>query len=101
MQYRILGKSDLNVSVVGLGTWAMGNDFWGASDDAASISAIQTALDQGINLIDTAPWEAGSSQEGIRTGRNLKKGITATGSIAFTRNRHGAGSGICYPHSGK
>ena len=64
MQYRKLGKSDLNVSVVGLGTWAMGNDFWGASDDAESVNAIQSALDQGINLIDTAPvYGSGHSEK--------------------------------------
>ena len=55
MIYRKLGETDLNISAVGLGTWAMGNDFWGAVDDQNSIRTIQTAIDQGINLIDTAP----------------------------------------------
>lgn len=55
MQFRKIGKSELTVSVVGLGTWAMGNDFFGFGDDSASIRAIRTAIDGGINLIDTAP----------------------------------------------
>ncbi len=55
MRRQYLGSSDLHVSVVGLGTWAIGGDFWGETDDAQSIQAIQTALDSGINLIDTAP----------------------------------------------
>ncbi len=64
MEYRKLGTSDLRVSVVGLGTWAIGGDFFGAVDDAESIRAIQAAVDEGINLIDTAPaYGAGHSEE--------------------------------------
>lgn len=40
-----LGKSDLNMSVITLGTWGMGGDFWGKVDDAQSIATIQAALD--------------------------------------------------------
>lgn len=64
MDYRTLGTSQLSVSEVGLGTWAMGNDFWGQVDDEQSIRAIQEALDSGINLIDTAPaYGAGHAEE--------------------------------------
>ena len=55
MLYRKLGSSDLNCSVVALGTWSMGGDFWGKSDDDASIDTIRASLDAGINTIDTAP----------------------------------------------
>ncbi|MBS1271485.1 MAG: Aldo-keto reductase YhdN [Candidatus Marinimicrobia bacterium] len=55
MEHRQLGTSDLNVSKVGLGTWALGGDFFGETDDQRSIGAIQAAVDHGINLIDTAP----------------------------------------------
>jgi aryl-alcohol dehydrogenase-like predicted oxidoreductase len=45
----------LNVSRVALGTWAMGGWMWGGTDHRASVATIRAALDQGINLIDTAP----------------------------------------------
>ena len=57
MQRRPLGDSGLEVSVIALGTWAMGGtvELWGHVDDRESIAAISQALDCGINLIDTAP----------------------------------------------
>jgi aryl-alcohol dehydrogenase-like predicted oxidoreductase len=58
MQTRQLGRSDLNLTTVGLGTWAIGGgdwDFgWGPQDDKESIAAIRRALELGINWIDTA-----------------------------------------------
>ncbi len=55
MRYKKLGTTDLNVSVVSLGTWPMSNQFWGGVDDKDSIATIQCAIDHGINLIDSAP----------------------------------------------
>ena len=64
MKYSKRGTSDLHVSVVGMGTWAIGNDFWGQVDDGESIRAIQAGLDAGINFIDTAPaYGAGHAEE--------------------------------------
>jgi aryl-alcohol dehydrogenase-like predicted oxidoreductase len=58
MKTRQLGNTELQVTTVGLGTWAIGGgdwDFgWGPQDDKESIAAIQRALDLGINWIDTA-----------------------------------------------
>lgn len=58
MEYRTLGHSDLHISTIGLGTWAMGGGDWkfgwGPQDDQASISAVHAAIDLGINWIDTA-----------------------------------------------
>ena len=59
---RRLGRSDLEVSAMGLGCWAMGGAWtydnepagWGKVDDAESIRAIHYALDEGINFFDTA-----------------------------------------------
>jgi aryl-alcohol dehydrogenase-like predicted oxidoreductase len=47
--------TQLRVSRVALGTWAMGGWMWGGTDERESIATIRAALDQGINLIDTAP----------------------------------------------
>ncbi len=57
MKYLPLGNSGLSSSVIGFGAWAIGGGaVWGnASDDAESVNTIHTALDAGINLLDTAP----------------------------------------------
>ena len=53
METRRLGASDLDLTVVGLGTWQFGGR-WGGADDADSAAACHAALDRGINWIDTA-----------------------------------------------
>ena len=55
MQYRSLGASGIQASVVGFGAWAIGGWMWGGADETTAIKAIHTAIDVGINLIDTAP----------------------------------------------
>lgn len=54
MEYRTLGSTGLNVSAIGLGTWAMGGRWWGEVNDSDSIAVIKTALELGINFFDTA-----------------------------------------------
>jgi aryl-alcohol dehydrogenase-like predicted oxidoreductase len=65
---RTLGNSDLHLTAIGFGAWAIGGgnwDFgWGPQDDAESIRAIHQALDEGINWIDTAAiYGLGHSEE--------------------------------------
>jgi len=55
MEYRPLGASGIEASVVGLGAWAIGGWMWGGADERKSVEAIQSAIDAGINFIDTAP----------------------------------------------
>jgi len=55
MKYRKLGNSGIDVSVIGQGTWQLGNDFFGNVDESEAIKTIHTSLDMGVNLIDTAP----------------------------------------------
>ncbi len=55
MELRQLGSSELKVTPVILGAWAIGGWWWGGSDDDKAIAAINAALDAGINCIDTAP----------------------------------------------
>src|SRR5258708_24925070 len=58
MTLRTLGQSDLKITPIGIGAWAIGGgkwEFaWGAQDDAQSIAAIHAGLNRGINWIDTA-----------------------------------------------
>lgn len=65
MIYRTIGNTDMKVSAIGLGTWAIGGGpWWGTTDDAESIRTIHAAIDAGINLIDTAPvYGFGKSEE--------------------------------------
>jgi aryl-alcohol dehydrogenase-like predicted oxidoreductase len=68
-------NTQLKVSRVALGTWAMGGWMWGGTDQREAIATIHAALNQGINLIDTAPvYGFGASEEivgaaldGVRT----------------------------------
>ncbi|MDB6123246.1 MAG: putative oxidoreductase, partial [Pedosphaera sp.] len=55
MEHVSIPDIPIKASRVGLGTWAMGGISWGHTDDAESIRTIHSALDRGINLIDTAP----------------------------------------------
>jgi aryl-alcohol dehydrogenase-like predicted oxidoreductase len=56
--------TQLRVARVALGTWAMGGWMWGGTDTRESIATIRAALDQGMNLIDTAPaYGFGVSEE--------------------------------------
>jgi aryl-alcohol dehydrogenase-like predicted oxidoreductase len=75
MQKRRLGHTDLELTTIGLGTWAMGGPWqfgWGPQDDSEAIAAILAALDEGINWIDTAPvYGCGHSEELV--GKALKQ----------------------------
>jgi aryl-alcohol dehydrogenase-like predicted oxidoreductase len=53
MEYRTLGRTGWDISVVGIGTWAMGSS-WGAVDDRESFATLNRALDLGVNFFDTA-----------------------------------------------
>jgi aryl-alcohol dehydrogenase-like predicted oxidoreductase len=68
MQTRQLGNSDLHITRIGFGAWAIGGSgwafAWGQQDDRDSISAIHAALDCGVNWIDTAAvYGLGHSEE--------------------------------------
>lgn len=57
MTLKQLGSSDMHITPIGLGTWAIGGEGamgWGPQDDAQSIAAIRRAVERGINWIDTA-----------------------------------------------
>ena len=68
MQKKRLGNSDMEITPIGVGAWAMGGSGWafgwGHQEDRESIEAIHTALDAGVNWIDTAAvYGLGHSEE--------------------------------------
>jgi aryl-alcohol dehydrogenase-like predicted oxidoreductase len=68
MRKKRLGNSDMDLSPIGVGAWAMGGGGWafgwGPQDDSQSIAALHTALDRGVNWIDTAAiYGFGHSEE--------------------------------------
>jgi aryl-alcohol dehydrogenase-like predicted oxidoreductase len=86
MEMKKLGNSDLNLTPIGFGAWAIGGGdwafAWGPQDDADSIEAIHRALDLGINWIDTAAvYGLGHSEEVV--GKALK--TTTTKPYIFTK----------------
>ena len=71
MQYHRLGKTDITVSVVAMGCWALaGGRVWGPQIEADSIATVHAALDAGVNFFDTAEgYGAGDSE--VVLGRAL------------------------------
>ena len=82
-----LGGTDLKITRAGLGTWAIGGDWfmgWGPQEESDSIAAIHEALDQGINWIDTAP-AYGDGRAETAVGKALKGRSSADRPIIATK----------------
>lgn len=96
MQFRKFGNTDLLVSEIGFGAWAIGGGAmigntaigWGDADDAVSVKAIYAALDAGINFFDTADiYGLGHSEEMLgKTIGDKKEMIIATKVGNVSRN---------------
>lgn len=91
MRYLPLGQSEINASVVGLGTWGIGGWMWGGVDEDQAIHAIHAAIDHGINLIDTAPiYGFGLSEnlvgQAIRQRRDHVVLATKCGMVTSTKS---------------
>ncbi len=82
-----LGRTDMEITRVGFGAWAIGGDWifgWGEQDDNASIAAIRHAAARGVNWIDTAAiYGFGHSEEVV--GRALKDMPAAERPYVFTK----------------
>src|ERR1700686_4175763 len=64
MEYKVISSTEMNVSRIAQGTWAIGGWMWGGTDEKESIRTIHAALDQGVNMVDTAPvYGFGRSEE--------------------------------------
>ena len=96
MNTKTLGNSDLNITRVGFGAWALGGDWqfgWGAQEDQDSIAAVHRALELGINWIDTAAvYGLGHSEEVVA---KALQGWTGTRPFIFTK------CGMVWDHAGK
>lgn len=96
MQTRQLGNSDLQITPVGYGAWAIGGSgweaAWGAQDDNDSVAAIHAALDKGINWIDTAAvYGLGHSEEIVAKalkGRGKRPYIFTKSSKLWDKDRN-------------
>ena len=89
MRTRRLGQSDLDITVVGFGAWAIGGGDWifgwGPQDDADSVTAIRRAVDLGINWVDTAAvYGLGRSEEVV--ARALKELPESRRPYVFTKS---------------
>lgn len=72
MEYTELGNSGIEVSRIGLGTWAIGGWMWGGTDESASIETIRHAVGKGVTFIDTAAvYGMGASEQIV--GRALTR----------------------------
>jgi aryl-alcohol dehydrogenase-like predicted oxidoreductase len=83
METSAVAGTSLKVSRVAIGTWAIGGWMWGGTDETESVSTIRSALDHGINVIDTAPvYGFGRSEEivgkAIAEGRLRDQVVIAT-----------------------
>ena len=88
MNFRKFGNTELTVSEIGFGAWAIGGNAvigetpigWGPADDNTSIAAIKKALDVGINFFDTADFYGLGHSENLigNTLRHNKEAIIAT-----------------------
>jgi len=54
VKHRILGKANVRISEVGLGTWQLGSADWGAVDERTALGVLHRARDRGVNFLDTA-----------------------------------------------
>ena len=102
MEYKKLGKSDVLVSELILGCWAMGGDYFGATEDKSSLEALEVSYENGVNTFDTAEIYGDGRSERVvgeaarRIGRDKVRIISKVSKPSMS---HGSG-GRGY-HSGK
>ena len=85
MELRQLGRTEIQITQMGLGTWEISGDVYGEKDDAVSLQAIHTALDGGIRFIDTAAGYGAGHAESL-VGKALReRGREAKGVVVSTK----------------
>ncbi|MEA3462371.1 MAG: aldo/keto reductase [Bacteroidota bacterium] len=114
MEKRVLGKSDVQVSPIVFGAWAIGGWMWGGANEKDSIRAIHACLDHGISSLDTAPiYGFGLSEklvgEAIKGKRDSFEILTkagmrwegTSGEYFFTTNDNSGIQREIYTYSGR
>jgi aryl-alcohol dehydrogenase-like predicted oxidoreductase len=88
MQKNRLGTSDLHISLIGMGTWAIAGQgweySWGAQDDGDSLAALEYAVERGVNWIDTAAVYGLGHAETV-TGKLLRQVPASRRPLVFTK----------------
>ena len=92
---RVLGRSGLSVSALGLGCMGM-SDFYGAADDTTSIATVHRAIDLGVTFLDTADaYGPGRNETLLGTAiRDRRDSVTIATKFGFQRNPDGTAVGI-------
>jgi aryl-alcohol dehydrogenase-like predicted oxidoreductase len=90
MEYRRLGSSELKLSEIGFGSWAMGGG-WGQIDDRESIATVRRAIDLGINFFDTADiYGFGHSEKMLAEALGARrKGVIVATKVGLAWDEHG------------
>ena len=90
MQLRRCGKSDVEVSVLGIGVWSFGGregDYWGAQDGKEAEAVVAAALDCGVNYFDTAEmYNDGRSEEAFGRALGRRRGEAVIGTKIMPAN---------------
>lgn len=88
MERRLLGKSDLKLSVLGMGCWQYGGgEYWGKQDQKDVNQVVHKALDLGVNYFDTAEvYNAGESEQSLGIALKGKRNQAIIGSKISTSN---------------
>jgi len=90
MIYRSLGNTDIKVSAIGMGCWAIGGDKWGPIDDRESVSAIKKAISLGINFFDTADFYGfGHSEDLIGRAVGKRSDVIIATKVGLRWNKKG------------
>lgn len=82
MKYRELGRTQLKVSEIGFGAWAIGGDAYGPTSDKDSLRALEAAWDRGVNFFDTADSYGKGHSEALLAaflkGKSRDRAVIAT-----------------------
>jgi len=90
MEYRVLGESELAVSAICMGCWALAGDrMWGPQDEEEAIAALRTAVEVGINFFDTAEGYGNGRSESIlgRAFRDIRDKVVIATKVSTSHMR--------------